>query len=289
MNQARATQRPFQELLQYYAMERFLYRLSSSTHRSRFILKGGLMLHAWKAPLARATRDVDLLGRLENSLEVVGRTIREVCSTEVTPDGLVFDPDTLTVEHIHEEAESPGVRVRFMGLLGKVRLGMQLDVGFGDVVVPGPEPLVYPTLLDLPAPSLDGYPRETVIAEKFQAMVFLGALNSRMKDFYDVWLLARRFDFDGCVLARALAATFARRETRIEPEPVAFTRDFVGGTHARTGWSAFRKKAGLLHAPEDLGVVVEALSVFLKPVASACMEGTSFDMRWSAGGPWTSA
>ncbi|MCY1017734.1 nucleotidyl transferase AbiEii/AbiGii toxin family protein [Pyxidicoccus sp. MSG2] len=287
MNQARETQRPFQELLQYYAMERFLYRLSSSPHRARFVLKGGLMLHVWKAPLARVTRDVDLLGRLENSLAVVGRTIREVCVTEVEPDGLLFAPDSLTVEHIHEAAESPGVRVRFTGLLGKVRLGMQLDIGFGDVVVPGPVPLVYPTLLDLPAPSLEGYPRETVIAEKFQAMVFLGALNSRMKDFYDIWLLSRRFDFDGAVLTRAVAATFARRETRLEPAPLAFTKDFVGGAHARVGWSAFRKKSGLLNAPEDMGAVVEALAAFLGPVASACQEGRSFDRRWPAGGPWS--
>lgn len=230
---------------------------------------------------------MDFLGRLENSLEVVARTIQEVCSTEVEPDGLVFASDTLTAEHIREEAESPGGRVCFPGLLGKVRLAMQLDIGFGDVVVPGPEPLVYPTLLDLPAPELEGYPRETVIAEKFHAMVLLGALNSRMKDFYDVWLLSRRFDFRGSVLARALSATFARRETRFEREPVAFTRAFVAGTHARVGWSAFRRKAGLLHAPDDLGTVVEALTAFLGPVASACQEGTSFDGVWLAGGPWT--
>lgn len=289
MNQARETQRPFQELLQYYAMERFLYRLSSSPHRSRFVLKGGLMLHVWKAPLARVTRDVDLLGRLENSLDVVGRTIREVCATGVEPDGLVFAPASFTVEHIQEEAESPGVRVRFTGLLGNARLGMQLDIGFGDVVVPGPEPLVYPTLLDLPAPALEGYPRETVIAEKFQAMVFLGALNSRMKDFYDVWLLSRRFDFDGAVLAGAVAATFARRETRVELEPVAFSKDFVSGAHARAAWSAFRKKSGLLHAPEDMGEVVKVLAAFLGPVATACREGRSFDQQWPAGGPWFEA
>lgn len=189
-NQARATKRPFQELLQYYAMERFLYRLSMTPHRARFLLKGALMLHVWDAPLARATKDLDFLGRLDNSLENLERVVREVCTADVEPDGMVFDPTTVKTERIKEDADYEGVRVRFVGLLGKARVAMQIDVGFGDVVTPGAVDITYPALLDFPAPSLSGYPRETVVAEKFQAMVYLRTLNSRMKDFYDVWLLA---------------------------------------------------------------------------------------------------
>lgn len=190
-NQARATKRPFQELLQYFAMERFPYRLSKTAHRGRFVLKGALMLYVWDAPLARATKDLDFLGRLDNSLENLERVVRDVCTADVEPDGVVFDPATVKTERIKEDADYEGVRVRFVGLLGKARVAMQIDVGFGDVVTPRAETFTYPTLLDFPAPELSGYPRETVVAEKFQAMVYLRTLNS-MKDFYDVFLLANR-------------------------------------------------------------------------------------------------
>ncbi len=177
-NRARATKRPFSELLQYFAMERFLYRLSTTPHRAHFVLKGALMLHVWDAPLARATKDVDFLGRLDNSLENLERVIREVCTADVEPDGLVFDAATVKTERIKEDADYEGVRIRFVCLLGRARVTMQLDVGFGDVVTPGAQNITYPALLDFPAPSLTGYPRETVVAEKFQAMVYLRTVTS---------------------------------------------------------------------------------------------------------------
>jgi Nucleotidyl transferase AbiEii toxin, Type IV TA system len=210
-NHARATKRPFQELLQYYAMERFLYRLSKTPHRTHLVLKGALMLYVWDAPLARATKDLDFLGRLDNSLENLERVVREVCVAAVEADGMVFDPATVKPERIKEGADYEGVRVRFAGLLGSARVAMQIDVGFGDVVTPSPEIITYPALLDFPAPELSGYPRETVVAEKFQAMVYLRTLNSRMKDFHDIWLLASQYAFDGALLAKAVAATFANR------------------------------------------------------------------------------
>lgn len=151
-NQARATRRPLLELLQYYAMERFLYRLSTTPHRSRFVLKGALMLHVWDAPLARATKDLDFLGRLDNSLENLERVVREVCGAEVEPDGMMFDPATVRAGRIKEDADYEGVRVRFVGFLGKARVTMQLDVGFGDIVTPGPLDFIYPALLDFPRP-----------------------------------------------------------------------------------------------------------------------------------------
>ena len=179
------------------------------------------------------------------------------------------------------------MRVRFVGLLGKARITMQLDVGFGDVVTPGAVDITYPALLDFPAPALSGYPRETVIAEKFQAMVYLRTLNSRMKDFYDVWLLARQFAFDGSVLAKAIAATFANRETAIDVEPIAFTPEFTEQASTVAQWTAFRKKLPNTECPETLAEVVPFLTQFLLPIARACAAGESFEQRWLPGGPWT--
>lgn len=285
-NRARASKRPFQELLQYYAMERFLYRLSTTPHRARFVLKGALMLHVWDAPLARATKDLDFLGRLDNSLENLERVIREVCAANIEPDGMVFDPATVKAERIKEDADYEGVRVRFVGLLGRARVAMQIDVGFGDVVTPDPVDIRYPALLDFPAPELSGYPRETVIAEKFQAMVYLRTLNSRMKDFYDVWLLASHFAFDGEVLAEAIAATFENRETAIDIAPIAFTPEFTEQASTLRQWTAFRKKLPTTECPETLAEVVAFLAAFLLPIARACESGESFERRWTAGGPW---
>lgn len=286
-NHARATNRPFQELLQYYAMERFLYRLSKTPHRARFVLKGALMLHVWDAPRARATRELDFLGRLDNSLDNLERVVREVCAAEVEPDGMAFAPATVKSERIKEDADYEGVRIRFVGLLGKARVAMQIDVGFGDVVTPGTQTITYPALLDFQAPKLSGYPRETVVAEKFQAMVYLRTLNSRMKDFYDVWLLARQFDFDGALLAEAVAATFANRGTAIDVAPIAFTADFTEQASKLAQWTAFRNKLPGSDCPAKLSEVVSLLAQFLLPIARARESGESFNRRWAAGGPWT--
>jgi hypothetical protein len=286
MNQARAANRPYQELLQYYAMERFLYRLSRSPHRSRFVLKGALMLHVWNAPLARATKDLDFLGRLDNSLDTVERLVRDVCSMDVEPDGMVFDPATVKPERIKEDADYEGVRVRFIGLLARSRVTMQIDVGFGDVVTPGAEAIAYPTLLDFPAAELVGYSRETVVAEKFQAMVYLRTMNSRMKDFYDLWLLANQFSFDGALLATAITATFANRGTAIDVAPIAFTTEFTEQASTMAQWTAFRKRLASTPMPDRLADVVVVLSTFLLPVARACSTGVKFDQHWTRGGPW---
>lgn len=288
-NHARDTKRPFQELLQYYAMERFLYRLSTTPHRARFVLKGGLMLHVWDAPLARATKDLDFLGRLDNSLESLAGVIHEICQADVEPDGVVFDPATVRVERIKEDADYAGVRVRLVGLLGKARVTMQIDVGFGDVITPGAVDINYPALLDFPAPALSGYPRETVIAEKFQAMVYLSTMNSRMKDFYDVWLLARQFTFDGGLLAKAVAATFANRQTAIDVAPLAFKTEFTEQTSTLALWTAFRKKLPNSECPETLAEVVAVLGQFLLPIAHACASGKSFELHWPPSGPWTTS
>ena len=200
---------------------------------------------------------------------------------------MVFDPETVTTERIKEDADYAGVRVRFVGLLGKARVAMQIDVGFDDVVTPGAQEITYPALLDFPAPALPGYPRETVIAEKFQAMVFLSTVNSRMKDFYDVWLLARAFAFDGMLLAKAITATFAHRGTTLDVAPLAFTPEFTEQSSTRAQWSAFRKKLPTSACPERLVEVVTVIEPFLLPVARACADSERFEQHWPPGGPWT--
>ena len=191
-NEAKESRRPFQEVLQYFGLERFLYRVSQSQHCNRFLLKGALMLRVWGAPGSRPTRDIDFLGYVDNEIEVIETIVREVCTIEVEDDGVRFDSTTVAGERIKEGADYEGVRIKFVGFLDNARIAMQLDVGFGDVVHPEAEENYYPTVLDFPAPRLRTYPRESVVAEKFQAMVFLGTLNSRMKDFFDIWLLAWR-------------------------------------------------------------------------------------------------
>ncbi len=285
-NQARADDRPFQELLQYYGLERFLYRLSESDYRDRFVLKGALMLRVWDAPMTRPTRDIDFLGYTENSIESLEEIVRAICALEVEDDGLDFDPQGVKGERIKEDADYEGVRIKFTGLLERAKIPMQLDIAFDDVVFPAIEESAYPSLLGYPAPILRMYPRETVVAEKFQAMVYLGTINSRMKDFYDVWLLSRRFGFDGATLAEAILRTFANRETKIDLDPVCFRNEFFGTNAAATQWRAFLKKAPGVDAPSTFAEVAGRLRDFLLPVAHTVGKGQQFEGRWEAPGPW---
>jgi hypothetical protein len=249
------------------------------------VLKGALMLRVWDAPAARPTRDIDLLARMNNSPEQLAQVVAEVCGTDVEPDGLVFKASTVKAVRIKEDADYEGVRVRFGALLEKARIPMQIDVGFGDVVVPAAKTIAYPTLLDFPGPKMKGYPPETVVAEKFEAMVKLGTLNSRMKDFYDIWLLARQFHFDGALLARAVASTFDNRKTAIDPAPVALTSAFTESAIAETQWRAFLRRSRFTDAPARLSDVGAELAEFLLPVAVGCIDGR-FEQVWTPPGPW---
>ena len=287
LDKARETGRTFSELLQYFAMERFLYRLSKSPYANNFVLKGALMLTVWEAPLTRPTLDIDLLGRIDNRIETIVRVTREICRQEVEPDGLVFNIATIEAERIAEDADYEGIRVRFRGSLGTARIMMQLDIGFGDIVIPSPEPMNYPTLLDLPAPQLCGYSRESTIAEKFEAMVKLGILNSRMKDFFDIWLMSRLFDFDGVTLAEAILKTFSTRGTKIPAEPLALTDAFAKDTTKAAQWRGFLRRNRLSEAPKDLAEVIISIGVFLKPISERLAVGYVFNSIWKAPGPWS--
>jgi len=286
LNHARAEGRPFNEVLQYFALERFLYRLGRSPYRRQFVLKGALMFTVWHSPFPRPTRDIDLLGRLDNTVEHVASAIRAICQEPAPEDGLHFETESLLGERIIETADYAGVRVCFTAYLGTARIPMQIDVGFGDPLVPGPSPVRLPTILDLPAPELQGYSRESAIAEKVQIMVYLGEINSRMKDFYDVWLLVTHFDFDGPILAQALHETFRWRQTPLSPNPVAFSDRFAQDSEKQVQWEAFTRRLHLERAPATLHEAIQVIAAFLDPVIPALLGGHHFDRHWSPGGPW---
>lgn len=244
------------------------------------------MFTAWQAPVSRPTMDIDLLGLTNNSIDAMVAVTKAICTQVVEPDGLTFEPESMEGERIVEDADYAGVRVRFRGSLGTARITMQLDIGFGDAVVPQPVTIEYPTILPLPAPRLRGYSRESAIAEKFEAMVKLGILNSRMKDFFDVWLLARQFDFEGPTLATAIAQTFSMRRTVIPAEPIALTNAFTADTGKQSQWQGFIRRSRLQHTPDSLADVVTTLAVFLGPIAKALASGKVFEHVWQAPGPW---
>ena len=285
LNRARGDRRPFNELLQYFAMERFLYRLSQSDHADRFVLKGALMLQVWRLRTIRPTMDIDLLGRTSNAEADLVAQLRDILAVDVEPDGLAFEVDSIKTARITEGAGYEGIRIRFPGTLDTARVYMQIDVGFGDVVYPAPEAADLPTMLDFPAPRLLCYSREASIAEKLEAAVKLGILNSRMKDFYDIWLLSRQFDFDGSELAEAMRLTFERRGTALPPEIEAFTQPFIESK--QTQWTAFRNRLQQDHVPAALGDVVTSMAKFLSPIVAAVSAGQPVPNHWTAPGPWS--
>lgn len=285
LNKARESGRPFNEMLQYYAMERFLYRLSKSPYANNFVLKGALMFNVWRGPLSRPTMDIDLLGRLTNDMESVIAALTSVCAQEVEPDGLIFEPDSVVGERIIEGASYEGIRVRLRGSLGTARVVIQVDIAFGDIIVPFATTTDYPTILDLPIPSVQGYSKESAIAEKLQIMVRLGILNSRLKDFYDIWLLSRQFDFEGRTLASAIKETFRARQTEIPAQPDALMA-FAQDADKQSQWRGFRRRNLLEDSPENLLDVVDCISTFLAPVMEAIVLGKTFSGTWKHPGPW---
>lgn len=265
---AKETNRSFSEVLQYFGMERFLYRFSRSGYADKFILKGALMFTVWNISERRTTLDIDLLARYDNQVTAIEKMIKDVCEISVIQDGLVFDPKTVKGKKIKEDADYEGVRVKLLGFLERSRITMQIDIGFGDVIYPKSEIIDYPVILDFPKPRLKGYPAESVVSEKFEAMVKLGLLNSRMKDFYDIWLMMRRFNFNELKLAEALKRTFTHRKTPIPEGESLFAEEIYNEKSDRQVlWKAFLKKSGIKHAPEKLGLVAREIEKFLiKPL-----------------------
>lgn len=277
----------FQEILVRYGIERLLYRLQQSNHGDEFILKGAMLFLDWTDQLHRPTKDADFLTAGTPEVQRLESVFSDVIQTEVEPDGLEFQHDSVEGGEIREGEVYQGVRIKLEARLGTARIPLQVDVGFGDAVVPSPATVHIPPLLEFPGPELTGYTRYTAVAEKYDAMLNLGELNSRMKDFFDIWTPCRVFEFDGALLCASIHATCERRQTQMPREkPLALTPAFADLRSKRTQWKSFAKKTrGEIPAPE-LDDLIEFVAKFLWPATQAITDGADFEKTWSPGGPW---
>ena len=285
---ARERNQDFGLVLTKYALERILFRIGNSQYRDVFVLKGALLFELWTHQQYRPTRDADFLGSGRNSPERFVQIFCEIAAAVVEDDGLRFDPKTVKAERIKENADYEGVRVTFTALLDKARIPIQIDVGFGDAITPGPVDTSYPTLLDLPAPHLLTYPRETVISEKLEAIVKLGIANSRMKDFHDLHSLSTTFEFDGKILAEAVRVTFEHRRTDLPAEgmPLAFTREFYEDQGKVKQWNAFCTKNSPYVERTEFKSIITQLTSFLAPVIRSARENRILGSTWIPARGW---
>jgi predicted nucleotidyltransferase component of viral defense system len=288
LNLSRERGRDFMLLLTHYALERFLYRLSISPHADHFVLKGAMRYMAWTKETRRPTRDLDLLGSGGDSAQELDKAVFEILETgQRLEDGLTFDSG-IKVEAIREDQIYQGLRVHLTAFLGTARIPLQIDVAFGDAVTPAPEEIEYPILLaDLPVPRIKAYPKESVVAEKLQALAALGMANSRMKDYYDMWTLAQVFTFEGPLLVRAIKATFQRRRTSLPRDtPPGLGQEFSNDEVKTAQWGAFLNKNQLETGTDDLPSIVAGLRRFLLPPLMAAASDEDFHLTWKAGQAW---
>jgi len=277
LNLAKAQGEEFHRVTVRFAIERLLYRLGISPYRERFVLKGAMLLLALGQTL-RHTKDLDLLGFGSDDTEELSAIFREIMVLDAE-DGIRFDPDSLRASEIREDLEYGGVRLQFLAYLDTARIPVQVDIGFGDAITPAPVEQTIPSLLELPAPLIRAYPMETVVAEKFEAMVKLGLLNTRMKDFHDLWSIAGQHVFEAAVLQRAVIQTFNRRNTTLPNQtPTAFTPDFVQDPTKQQVWAAFLGRAGLEKV--SLEEVIQQLRQFLEPLWSGTAGGRWNSQQW---------
>lgn len=287
-NLAMQRQDDVQLVLTHFVLERLLHRLAGSTYGRQFVLKGAMLFAVWTQAAHRATRDLDLLGIGAPDPERIAAIFRRVCDVAVVPDGVAFDADSVAVARIREDQRYEGIRVALVARLGTARVDVQVDVGFGDAVHPAPSEIRFPSLLDHPDTSMLAYPREAVVAEKFEAMVSLGVLNSRMKDFYDLFVLAARFPFEGSTLIEAIRVTFARRQTDIDTGvPVPLSDEFAESVTKQAQWSAFVRRTRLAEPDLKLTSVIAALRRFLLPVFRAVGSEAPVLGSWSADDGWS--
>jgi hypothetical protein len=279
LTHARQSDRTFNEVLQYYGIERLLYRLSRSRYAGDFVLKGALLFFGLGMALRRPTRDIDFRGYGFNTIEDIESVFSDICEMEVEGDGLLFDPASVKAERIIEDDIYEGVRVRFQGKLGRAIVHMQVDIGFSDQLATAPTWIDYPTILGMPSPRIRAYPLESFISEKFEAIVSLGLVNSRLKDFYDLFVASNVFELDGEPLAEAMATTFAARHTLIPVGiPQGLSEEYVD--IRRWQWEAFIQRIGDTGAPTEFGIVVDRLGEFLLPPADAARTESAFRFRW---------
>lgn len=288
LNLSRERGEDFQLVLTHYGLERFLYRLGRSEYFNSFVLKGAMLFAVWTEKVHRSTKDLDLLGYGEDSGEHLKSLFQQLGQVEVEPDGLEFDQASVRVEEIRENQEYRGQRVKLSASLERARIHLQIDISFGDVITPEAEVIKYPTLLEqLPAPRIQAYPRDTMVAEKLQAIVFFGMINSRMKDFYDLWIISRQFPFEGGLLVDAMKATFKRRGTSIpDGTPIGLSEEFASDESSEKQWKAFLNRTDMKDDSLDLAEMLDGLQVFLMPPLSAAKKSEVFAQKWQKGGPW---
>ena len=286
-NEAREMGRPFAELLELFAVERFLHRLGRSEHRERFVLKGALLLRHWLGANTRPTRDIDLLGIADMNAERLRGLLRDILRVRVEDDGIVFHLDSITVRPIRVESPVFGLRAKFDAQLGRARLRYQVDVGLGDAVFPPAEEVVPGGMLGFPMASVRAYTPYTTVAEKLESIVELGEANSRFKDYYDLALLPRTLAFDGPTLVESIRRTFERRATAIPHDPLDGMSDTFAQMPLNTRrWRAFLEKGGLKAASPNLREIVADIRRFAQPALDSAREGRSLVEHWPPGGPW---
>ena len=276
LNIARLQKVDFDSLLLRYMQERFLSRLAASSHADKFVLKGGLLLVSFGIPVLRPTKDMDFLAnKVKRDGPLIAHMMAEICALS-EDDGIRFDPKSVTWEAIHEDADYEGIRIRISGVLGKARKVLQIDLGFGDTIRPGIVDITFPAILEETGPKVKAYSAESVISEKFEAMIKLSLVNSRMKDFYDVYALSSGRRFNGQVLACAIEATFKARKTSFPDYAIVFSDDFSGNNGRQKQWQAFLKKSKLQGIDDQLGNIMQRITSFLKPVADSIRQGEVF-------------
>lgn len=278
----------FQTLLVRFGNERLLYRLSRSSYKTSFLLKGAALFAVWTGEPHRPTKDIDLLGFGANDIPTLENIFREICEIDGGGDGLEFAKDSIKGAEIRADKVYQGIRLTMRAVLDGARIPLQIDIGFGDAVTPAAETKTLDTILDLPKPSLKIYPKETVVAEKFEAMVKLGITNSRMKDFWDVRFLIKEFDFDGALLQKAIRATFAARQTSVpQTFPTALTDAFAENASTTADWTAFIKRSRIT-SDIDFLAVLESLREFFAPLIEAEAGNANFGKTWTAQKGWES-
>lgn len=257
-------------VLMRYIIERLLYRIGQSEYSDKFILKGATLFLAWHGQNYRTTKDVDLLGFGKPDAARLIDIFQVLCKLDTASlDGLVFLPDSVRAGTIQDKEDYHGIRVNLRAMLERARIDLQVDVGFGDAITPGPEKITFPTLLDLPAPVILAYPKYTALAEKFMAMVELGLQNSRMKDFYDIFVMFRTMEFDVAVLEKTIRNTFAARMNALPAAlPIALTEEFANDKDKNAQWKGFVKRSSLTFAAGQLPDIILEIKNNLSPVLS---------------------
>lgn len=287
LNVAKKTDDEFQALLTRYALERLLFRLGKSAHREELVLKGAFLYLAWGEAASRPTKDVDFLASGEAEIERFVDLTKDICSIHDPSDGLEYETDSVSGKPIREQPLHDGIRIHLLAHLGNARIPLQIDIGFGDAVSPDPVDISYPTILDLPAPSVRAYRIETVIAEKFEALVSIGQATSRLKDFFDIWRFSSVFSFDGGLLQRTFESTFDRRRTPVPAgDPPALGTDFSSDPNRMRQWDRLVARFAGDELIPSLAEVCEQIRTFVAPIISSIRDGQKLAGSWSPGGPW---